>query len=238
VTQEFFDYPINENGDQLGTHVVQFYVYNTNEGQTFHPQLTSFGFAPEKIYESKGSVDELLVNFRINQEAVLSEKSGIYRGQLLYTVDTDTEKKSFRIDYELVIDRVFELDIIYPAGGMGFSKILPHLPPQEREVIVNVKTNLGRAYVVTQNLRTPLQNEEGEEIEKDHFLVKEELLRGSQGNVKQSEYGAVKVNDTSLFVSDSDGNPASFKVMYQLKPSETMKYGNYQTAIIYSLEEQ
>lgn len=238
VRQEFVEPLVNEDGRPLTQGVLQFYTMNEKEGDAYFTDVTDVGYAPETIYETQTLSDSLHVYFLLNPDSVETLNSGVYRGKVRFLLETDWSVEARDFDITVESSPLFEMDIVYPSQGMGFDKILPDMPAQEKVVIVKVKTNLGRPYTVSQNMSTPLQNERGEEIEKDYFLIRGELLGASKGSIKHPSFVPVVVNDTVLYQSDREGSPGEFQVIYQLKPYASIKAGDYKTAIRYSLGEQ
>ena len=238
VSQEFIEPPVNENGTLLDEEYLQFYVMSEEDGDSYFTDVTEISYAPVNLYRAEGAEDAVTIYYMINGELAKEIEAGTYRGRIRLNVETDQGIETRDIDVALESAPLFEMDIVYPEGGMGFSRILPSTPPQERAVIVKVKSNLGKPYSVMQTVNTPLQNEKGEEIDRKYFLVKQELLGNSEGAVKHPVYEPLENNNMTLFTSDRKGSPAEFQVIYQLRPYKTIKAGSYQTAIVYSLGEQ
>jgi hypothetical protein len=142
------------------------------------------------------------------------------------------------VDLEVRISPVFEIQVKYPPEGMKFSNVIPNAPEQVREIWVEVKTNIEKPYWVSQSATGILVNEKGEEIEKEFFTMKEELVTADNpGKVVAADFEPVQEGDTALFYSDPKGMPAQFKVIYKLLPYQKMQSGNYKVGIVYSLGE-
>ncbi len=239
INQEVIMIPMNAEGKELNLEGIEFYVMSEKGGQSYYNSLTEIKRGATDIYKSESSKDEVTVYFKLKESALSQQISGHYHGKLRYSIgEVGRNLKIIDVDFDVDIAPIFKLKVEYPPEGMAFSKILPDMPPQERTVKVQVKTNLGRPYVVTQDIKMDLQNENGEAIEKDYFLIKQEKIGETGGTVTYVDYTPVSVNDSTLYVSDKQGSPAEFTVTYQLKPYQTIKAGNYQTVIIYSLGER
>ena len=239
INQEVITVPMNVEGKEFNLDALEFYVISKKGGQSYYHSLTKVKRVVTDIYKSDSSNDEVTVYFKLKESELSKQASGHYHGKLRYSIgEVGKNLKIIDIDLDIDIASIFKLEVEYPPEGMAFSKILPDMPPQEKAVIVHIKTNLERPYVVTQNIRMALQNEKGEAIEKDYFLIKQEKIGETGGTVTYVDYTPVSVNDSTLYVSDKQGSPAEFSVKYQLKPYQTMKAGDYQTVIIYSLGER
>jgi len=139
----------------------------------------------------------------------------------------------------LVIDnpRRFEL-VIKPeaAGILRFANLKPRQPPKLQEVVFQVNTNIGKQYQVTQHLSSLLTNVEGRVIPTKYFTLRQENL-GGKGEVKYTEQSQIKEGEMVLFISDKEGGPASFKVVYQLDVPSDVHWGDYSATFTYSLAE-
>lgn len=239
VSHEMIDPPINEKGDRLNPGIIQFYVMNENDGRSRFGEVTDLRFSAETVYEAETLADTVSIYYLLNPNAIADMQSGLYRGTIRIAVETDWGLEVEDLEISVNAAPLFEMEIIYPPGGMGFDRILPNMQRQERAVTVKVKSNLGRPYSVTQNMSTTLQNEKGDAIKSEYFLIRQELLGDDEnGEVKNPAFVPVKANSMELFRSDRQGSSAEFQVIYQLKPYPSIKAGNYQAAIQYSLGEQ
>jgi hypothetical protein len=178
----------------------------------------------------------LTVNFQFSPQTP-EQKAGLYYGRIRYTAESSQGTKVFDVTLKLEVLPIFKMEVEYPAEGMNFNRLLPTDPPQLREVIVKVRTNLGRPYNVTQMVSGMLTNEKGQELNKDYFTFRQELAPGASGKIFASDFIAVPLKDTPLFYSDPQGSPAQFKVVYRLRPFEGMLPGSYNTSITFSLGE-
>ena len=167
---------------------------------------------------------------------IAGQKAGSYRGRVKYILEGPGFQKEFPVDLEVNIRPVFVLDMTLPPGGVTFKNMLPMNPPELREVVVSIKTNLGKPYMVIQNVATPLTNQKGEEVTQD-FDMKTELIDGTKGRVALPDFSSVPTGEESIFFSDNKGSAAQFKVTYRLQAYPEINPGDYTTAIFYSLAE-
>lgn len=230
IYQDMDALPQNEAAQELERESVQ---CSPSEG-------AAFSLEPKRILllSSEAPEKELFVNFAFNDQVIEKQHAGIYKGRLRYTFEGQNITKDFWIDLEIEVEPTFNLELRFPPEGMNFQNILPETPPQLREIIVSVNTNLGKPYIVMQNVNSPLTNEKGVEIADKYFTQSFELIRGQGLNSLSNEFVPVKPGETPVFLSNGNGDPAEFKVWYRLQPFSEMNAGNYATSIIYSLGEK
>jgi len=120
---------------------------------------------------------------------------------------------------------------------VSFEGLLPNSPPQNKEVLLSVQSNLQRPYMVTQNVTTPLSNEKGDEFDGRYFRINEEFSGQQKGKLQYNEFVPIPAGETPLYISDAQGSSATFKVIYQQRPYPGMEPGHYKAAVIFSLGE-
>lgn len=189
------------------------------------------------VYSSRESEDEFYVHFALNQEVIERQKAGIYKGQLKYIVEADGTERRFNIDLEVEVEPVFAIEVDLPPGGLSFDRLLPGGQPIVREVTIEIKSNLGRPYMVMQNIASALTNEKGNVVPEDDFTIKGEVLDGASGRSVYEDFSPVVVGEDSVFFSDNKGSPSQLKILYRLRPFSGMAPGGYSTSIRYSLGE-
>ena len=141
------------------------------------------------------------------------------------------------VDLEVQVEPQFNIEVTLPPEGMRFEKVLPDGPAQVKEVLVNVKTNLGKPYMVIQKMVSPMTNEKGEEIIPQHFHMKVSLEGSAKGRAAMEDFRQVEAGDSSIFYSDNQGSSAAFKAYYRLRGYPEIAPGDYSTSIVYSLSE-
>jgi hypothetical protein len=236
VSQEVQDLPVNEHGDEIGPDIVQFFVTGQGSGN-IHPTPEGLGRKRELLYQSRESENELVVNFLVNPHKIAQLKAGLYRGRIVVIIDSSHGTQEFPLDIELKVDPVFDIEVVLPSGGVRFSKVLPTNPPQAQEVTVKITSNLGKPYVVMQNVASALVTPKGEEIKKEYFLLKTELVNQFSGKIQAPEFAPVGVGEKPIFYSDRDGSSAEFKVIYRLTSYPEIIAGDYGVPIVFSLGE-
>lgn len=236
VYEEVQNFPATEQGEEIAPDIVQFFVTGQGSGN-IHPTPEGLGRKRELLYQSRAAKDELVVNFQLNPEKIAHLNAGLYRGRILVIIESFHGGQEFPLDIDLKVEPVFDIEVVLPSGGVRFSKVLPTNPPQTQEVMVKVTSNLGKPYVVMQNVASALVTPKGEEINEKYFLLKTELVNHSSGKVQSPEFAPVGVGEKAIFYSDRDGSPAEFKVTYRLSSYPEIVAGDYGVPIVFSLGE-
>ena len=231
--------PISEDGTLLNWDTVQFRGENAHKGSVITETVT-LSSRPQVIYTSSGlgEADSFLIEYSLGD--LSTQKTGQYRTTIKYLLEGINFNQNRLIRaLELVIDnpRRFEL-VIKPeaAGILRFANLKPRQPPKLQEVVFQVNTNIGKQYQVTQHLSSLLTNVEGRVIPTKYFTLRQENL-GGKGEVKYTEQSQIKEGEMVLFISDKEGGPASFKVVYQLDVPSDVHWGDYSATFTYSLAE-
>jgi hypothetical protein len=143
------------------------------------------------------------------------------------------------LDLEIRQERVFEISITPQDQrySIDFANLKPSDGPRLNEVLIEVKSNLGRQYQVTQNNLSELSNSSGEKIPSEYFSLQTLAVDNTKGNLKIVNKIPVEKGSTLLFVSDTKGEADKFKVVYELICPADLKAGNYASRITYTLTE-
>jgi len=237
VYQEVVRFPADETNQELDTDTLELSATGGDNGEVHLGEGQAFSRKKTLVYSSDAAEDEVWINYQLNQKKKTPQKSGRFSGRVIYSVESAVFSQEFPVDVEVEIEPVFELSTEYPPEGMKFTRFLPNSEPQYKEVIVTVKSNNGKPYWVSQNLSTSLSNEKGDQIEGDHFTLKQEILDNGDGKVENNDFTPIKTGDSALFYSDKSGSPVKFKVVYRLRPYQGMQPGDYQTSVVYTLGE-
>jgi hypothetical protein len=169
----------------------------------------------------------------------LAKKSGKYKSRIQYLWEEAGVQT--KIDnLELVIDneRIFNLSVTPQDQKyeIEFRDLKPLGQPKTSEVILEVTSNTGKPYQISQEISSGLVNKEGVEIPAKYFTLRTENIN-AKGNLKFLEKQEVKKGNTILFVSDSLGTPAKIKVIYELTSPMEIRAGDYSANVTYSLLE-
>ena len=236
IYQEFEVFPQNEQAEELNKDLLKFKVVS-NSGPSEFQEETAVERKRVKLYDSNEDTDSIIVHFELDPQETAQQKQGRYHGRVKYIVETASQTKEEVLDLELEVAPIFNVEVKFPPQGVKFGNILPTSPPQISEVEVRVNTNLGKPYMVMQNVVTPLTNPKGNAIDREYFTIKGELKEGDGGRVANNDYVPILPGESPIFFSDSQGSPAAFKIYYRLKAYPDMHPGDYSTSIVYSLGE-
>lgn len=225
---------VDIKGERLPQGCVKFYISGSKKGVRYlTPSLLE-----EKetlIYSSYEGSDKFRINFLLDKEKLKEARAGVYKGRVIYRVLQEEKEEILPLDLEIEIAKIFILEI--EGGNLFFSNLKPDLPPQKREVIIKVKSNLKKPYQISQRFNSPLINKKGEKIPFKYISIREEILEG-EGKVLHPTLTSLTDKEEIIFLSDSSGAPAVFKVIYCIKPSWEIPPGSYSTSITYSLSER
>ena len=237
IYQSMIDLPRDELNRSLDENVVKFFTSGGESGELNYQDRTNLASRRLLIYTTDSAQDSVFVNYMIDEETKDIQRAGTYFGKVQFDFESTSFADTKNIDLEVTIPPVFEMETAFPPEGVSFEGLLPTSEPQLKEVIVSVKSNLGKVYVVNQRVVGTLSNEEGQPFDNDFFNVKQELIDGSSGEVNNEEFVPVSEGDATLFFSDNAGTSSQFKVTYRLQPYPKMQPGDYQMAVVYSISE-
>ncbi len=228
----------NERGDKLSSDVLQFLV----ESQKGSSGYSSWSILPDKpvsIYTSNqaGEGERVLISFFVDSDKLAEIPSGLFRSYFFYEIEGEGSLiKRVPIEVELESEPVFNFKVVpEQRGGLNFSVLGPGQPPIEKEIIIEVNSNMHTPYNVVQQMNQPLTNEKGQILPFENFKVKVIALDGQEGHFPYSRFTLVEAGDTLLFSSGQRGEPARFKVVYSLEAGEGAAPGDYVANISFSL---
>jgi hypothetical protein len=229
----------SQDGTQLAAQNVVFFVKQVAKG-TAPTQQSALSQTPQLIYTSRPS-GEADASFVINYAVadLSGQKYGRYRSRLQYLYeDAKTQSKLTSLELEIENERIFEL-VVTPQEqkySIEFRDLKPLEAPKKSEVIIEVKTNLSRPYQVNQDIPLGLTNKKGEQIKPEYFTLETKSL-ATKGTLKFPEKTPVKKGSSVLFLSDAEGSPSKFKLVYELACPPDVTAGDYTTNVAYSLSE-
>ena len=236
IYQDIDRLPVNDRNEEIQKDMLKFFVSTSQEGAAKYPSPTNFA-KRLMIYTSKNTSDTVNVRFSLDQEVASKQKAGVYRGQVKYFLEKQGIAQTVLLNLEITIDPVFQLDVSFPEGREPrFDDVLPNSPPQVKEAIIDIKTNLGKPYMIIQKIASPLANVKGAVFKQEFFDMKVENMSG-QGKSSFEDFTVVPKEERTIFQSDAKGAPCRVRVLYRLKPYPGMEPGNYLTSIVYSLGE-
>ena len=241
ILQSVDEQPSSNSGELLDYNVVNFVGLNAQKGAVVNQaQGLSAPGSPQVIYTSSstGDADSFVIEYRLNPSQ--RQPAGLYRGRIKYILEGSGSIQPGIIDtlrLEVENTRIFELLITPEPGGLiRFNDVKLNQPPQTSELLVEIKTNTGRQYQINQHLYSNLANKDSDVIPSKNFTLRQESIN-TKGALKFTAPSEVKSGDTILFVSDRDGSPDKFKLIYELTATPEVKAGDYSTQITYSISE-
>ena len=238
VYQEIFQFPENSLKEEICQDSINFFTSGGKRGELYHKSPTALKRKRALVYSSSSDEDIFFVNFILDDEAIETQSAGRYRGVVTYLVEGFGIQQTISVNLEIEIMPVFKLEVELSEGGLRFSDLAPESDPQIREVQVKVKSNLGKPYIVTHNMRSSLVSQEGRKLASDLFTMKTEFTGKESGEIRFIDFTPVPLDEVSLFFSDEKGSPAQFKTIYKVETDLSVKPGDYSTTINYSLGER
>lgn len=227
----------SSEGKRLPYEAVSYKISDAKYG-TGPVQETALSGRMDELYTSGsgGDADKFVITYNLVEPEKL--KAGTYRSSIKYFFESEGNQTLLdTYDIEVEVERVFDLVITPELGGvLEFRDLKPQSTPKQSEVTIEVKSNTGKQYQVSQQMLTGLVNREGKSIPKENFILREESL-DTKGTLQSKTPTEVKIGDTVLFMSDREGSPDRFKVIYELIPSLDIMAGSYSTRITYSISE-
>lgn len=230
----------NEKGTILDERALKFFLSDAKSGQM---QITSPQYVDTReslIYSSPmGEPDEFKIYFIINEQVLEDVEAGRYVGTLTYRIKSWNVDKEINIPVVIKISEFFDLEVT-AEEGLLFKNIKPARTPlpEERKIDIRVRTNVSRPYVITQVIDQMLTTSDGKTVPSEYFRFKQLIDKDSPGQVATKTFVPVEKENTILYVSDNQGTPVSFSVVYQLTPSLEVPAGNYGGKVTYSISEK
>jgi len=232
--QRLDSFPENEKGEIIDIKALRLITQGAQKGELSHTTADLLKEGEVLLYSSSGGNDSFQIIFSLDEGLIHNLEAGTYRGRLLYYLKGSDYEKIFPIDLEIDVENVFTIEVD-AKEGFSFPSIRPNLPPQERKVIIEVKSNLNQPYEVIQTVTGPLTDEKGNSIPAKYFTMKGQMPGDESGEIRFTQYSPVKPGDEIVYTSDTKGNPASFQITYRLSPSLDITVGDYTTQIMYTL---
>jgi len=239
IKQFLSQQPESLEGERLDYDAINFMVKDVTKGATVN-QLTALSGMPQNIYSSAADAEaenNLVVSYSLGD--LSQQQAGKYRSRIQYLLDEmGVESRLDSIGLDVENAPIFDL-VITPQDQkyvIEFRDLKPRGPAKRNEIVIEIKTNRGKKYQVTQEVHSDLRDKEGRVIPSKYFTFTTESL-GTKGKLSSTEKKEVKGGNTILFISDELGSPDKFKVIYELSCSEDVRAGDYASSVTYSLLE-
>ena len=241
IIQLISDPLISTEGNELKLEKIKFVGREAKEGTVVNQPLP-LSLSSQALYTSgrRGQLDSFVITYSLDD--LKGEMAGSYLGNIKYLLEGEGQFEGGLIEtLRLEVDnpRLFDLAITPELGGrIEFRDLKPMQPAKTYEVLVKISSNVGKRYQVNQMVATGLMNKEGYKILPKYFTCRTERAGTTKGSVRLEQKAEIEEQrDMSLFISDNDGSPDSFKVIYELTPPPDVQAGDYSTTLVYSLLE-
>lgn len=237
IYQDIESLPQNETDQELRGDVLQIDPQGQTEGLRVQGP-TSLKVGRTLIYSGNKVEDNIDLYFLINADQVQQQEAGVYKGRVKYSVETDQGRQEFPMGIQFDVPPEFTMNVTTPPGGVSFSHVLANNPPQDKEVLVTVVSNLHKPYQVLQDIQTGMTNEKGKEFDNKYFTIQVDIPSGQKGQTNFAEFSPVQTGEYPVFTSDSMGSGAIFTVVYRLQGYNQMSPGNFSAPIRFSLNQK
>jgi hypothetical protein len=238
IMQQLQEAPVSQDGEILPLDAITFQISDVKKGSG-PAQPTPVSTRLDTIYTSSpaGEADAFVVTYRLAEKE--DQRAGIYRSPVNYFLESGVVREALGLfSCEVEIARKFDLNVTPEMGGIiTFRDLKADEPPKQSEVVIEIKSNIGRQYQVGQQLVSALVNQEGRAIPEKNFTLKEEALDTKGTLPFLASPTQVKAGDMILFVSDKEGSSDRFKIVYELSPSIDIAAGDYSARLMYSISE-
>lgn len=147
------------------------------------------------------------------------------------------ESESHTVEVSATILPRLELSVIPDTGsGIAFGVLTQPADgttaSRSVNVALNVFSNLGRPYEVTQTLRQPLTNAEGQMMAPEQFRM---TTRQAAHGTLAPERSLVPGVPATLYTSDARGTSDTFLADYSLTATPATPAGTFQSDILYTV---
>ncbi|MCX5713571.1 MAG: hypothetical protein NT033_01915 [Candidatus Omnitrophica bacterium] len=228
----------SHDGTRVDYGLVRVKTENASKGMGI--TTTALSGAQQTIYTSMpngDAVESFNIIYTIGD--VSGQNAGEYKSKIQYYLEQAGKLTLLKmLDLEITVASIFDFSIT-PAdqrSEISFQNLKPGGPAQTNEVIVDVKTNLGKKYQLDQSIMSELTDKEGDVIPFKYFTLAMQSL-DTKGSLRYPQKEALKKGDMVIFVSDLKGSPDKFKLVYELSCPDNLKGGYYGSRITYSLTE-
>ena len=148
------------------------------------------------------------------------------------------ETRTITADSRALIPSVLELSVSQQgASELRFDKITPSsLGPTQTEpklISIEVHSNSGEKYQVTQTISSALENATGEIIELENLKFKTTAAKSTGHGV--SDFTPVSKGSQTIFTSDEQGSSESVSSEYQLTIPPSQAPGDYSALLTYTV---
>lgn len=227
----------SSEGNRLPVEAVNFWISGSIKGSG-PAQAIPLSNRKDMVYESstRGETDNFIITYGLTDSGSL--RAGRYRSNIKYTLEGLNRRELISdFGFEVIVPRIFELNITPELGGtIQFRDVKAKEPPKVSEVVIEINSNIGKPYQVSQQLLAGLVNKDGKSIPVKNFTLRQESIQ-TKGSLRYTTPTEVRTGDMVLFASDAQGTSDKFKVIYELIPSLDIEAGDYSSRFTYSISE-
>lgn len=225
----------SDTGLPLASENIRFEAGVEGAGRTGAAQ--SLSETPVLLFDSSttsGPAD-LSVTYQVNPEGNLA--AGRYEGSIFYRIESASilaAGQSAELPLRFEVEPIFNLDIQIPDGlGLQFGNLKSGQSGIEKKIILNVQSNLGAPYQVSQFVARRMSTPDGAALPESAFQFFVE--RTKTGSVSSVAARPVQIGDSMVFISDASGTPETLLCTYTLDIPLAAKAGSYGTDIKYTI---
>lgn len=237
IFQQLSEVLESSDGNRLPTEAVNFWISGAIKGSG-PIQSIPLSNRKDMVYESsqRGEADNFTITYGLVDSGNL--RAGRYRSNIKYTLEGLNRRELLNdFSFEVDVPRIFELNITPELGGtIQFRDVKAKEPPKVSEVVIEVNSNIGKPYQVSQQLLSGLVNKEGKSIPVKNFTLRQVSIQ-TKGALRYTTPTEVRTGEMVLFASDAQGASDRFKVIYELIPSLDIEAGDYSSRFTYSISE-
>lgn len=236
LVQELAEPLTSADGSSLEENVLNFTV-QAAEGNPSVSSREGLSPGPKIVYTSTdtGRGDTLQILF--SAAPSIKQKAGIYTGMLHYRFESNSSLVSpeiLSVPLRIEVEPIFYLNVKpQQSDGIHFGDFRDGKNKETSQMALDVQTNLGKPYQVSQIVSRKLTNETGDAMSGGSFLYS---VRNPKTGTSEAPFpDAVKEGTALLFTSDNAGSAEEIIVDYELKIPTDAKGGNYSSDIKYSV---
>ena len=241
----------SEEGKELPPEAINFRISEAKKGSGSTETTALSANQKELIYTSgmRGESESFVITYSLSEP----EKyiAGRYKTKIVYIIERAGMQNSLEpFDLEIEIAPVFDLTITPEMGGaIKFRNIKPGRQPEpaRSEVVIEIKSNVGKKYQVSQKILSDLStSKQGKIMPPEYFTFRTGPIDNTEinkdvvkikGVLRFPKNMVISKEDTAIFISDEKGSPDRFKVIYELNVSLDVEPGDYSANVVYSISE-
>lgn len=237
VTQNLISPLTNERGEALKPGTIKIFSPSNVRG-VLRPTLpTSLALGQRILYTSNntGDADSFVLVFAI--DAAEMPNSGVYRSQLVYTleaVEGGISPVTIVRDIRLEVISEFKMMVQNQRGGqtLDLGQITKDNPVGEGVLTFEISSSIGAPFRIYQEMSGPLSSSAGDTIDSHRILYKTEEI----GSGATADSGTLAASRQLVYTSGSTGSSDTFNVIYGAPDLTQQRAGVYRSSLNLSVE--